>query len=214
MSDIFREVDEEIRHERYAELWKRYGLWIIGVALALVLAVAGYQGWEAYQRSQARDASQRYADALAKIETQSPAAAIQALESVAGSAPEGYALLARLRTAALQAETGEIRAAVATWDAIADNAETPAPFRTLATLFSVMNRMVNGDAAALSRELKPIAEGDGAFRATAVELQAVLAMKQNQTARAIELYKRIADGAQVPAQQRQRATQMLAQLEG
>ena len=36
MSDILREVDEELRRERYQKLWERYGIYVVGAALALV----------------------------------------------------------------------------------------------------------------------------------------------------------------------------------
>ena len=45
MSDIFREVDEDIRHERFKRLWDRFGPWVIGVAVLIVLITAGYRGW-------------------------------------------------------------------------------------------------------------------------------------------------------------------------
>lgn len=214
MSDLFREVDEEIRHERYRELWKRYGPWLIGAALALVLVVAGYQAWQAYSRDQATTAAAQYAAALDKAEAGNQQAAVQALGDLAESGPRGYSLVAEFRRAALQVEMGNTDAAVATWQAIANNAETPEPYGKLARIFAVMHRMDSGDPSALSESLAPIAESDTPFRHTARELQAVLAAQAGEREKAVELFKQIADGANVPPQQRQRATQMIARLEG
>ena len=214
MSDLFREVDEEIRHERYMRLWKRYGPWLIGAALALVLVIAGYQGWQAYTRDKAMSAASDYAAAVDKAEAGNRAAAIQALGQLSESAPRGYRLVATFRRAELQAAAGDTQAAVATWQSIATDNETPEPYGTLAKLFAVMHRMDGGDAGALRKELQPIADGDNPFRTTALELQAVLAARDGERERAVELYKQIADGADVPRQQRQRATRMIAQLEG
>ena len=33
MSDIFREVDEDIRREQYKKLWDRFGAYVIGLTL-------------------------------------------------------------------------------------------------------------------------------------------------------------------------------------
>jgi len=41
VSDVFREVDEELRRDRLMALWKRFGPYLIGAAVALVLVVAG-----------------------------------------------------------------------------------------------------------------------------------------------------------------------------
>ncbi len=45
MSDIFREVEEEVRREQAKKLWDRYGAYVIGVAVLLVAVTAGYRGW-------------------------------------------------------------------------------------------------------------------------------------------------------------------------
>lgn len=213
MSDIFREVDEEIRKEDYAALWKRYGPLVIGAAVLLVLAVAGFQGWKAYQRDQALEASARYAEAVDRIGNDRDAA-LTALEEIADPTAEGYGLLAAFRRAELLAGKGDTDAAVAIWDRIAASAEPPQAFRAMATILSVLHRMDGGDPDMLSQRLERIAQSNQPFRATALELQGLLAHRQGETARAVELFTRIADAPDVPAAQRQRATQMLAVLEG
>mgnify|MGYP006945477697 CR=1 FL=1 len=49
MSDIFREVDEDLRHERYKRLWDRFGVYVIGLAVVIVLGVSGYKAWATAQ---------------------------------------------------------------------------------------------------------------------------------------------------------------------
>jgi hypothetical protein len=46
MSDIIREVDEELRHERYMRLRDRYGLYLIAAALIVVVGVGGWRAYE------------------------------------------------------------------------------------------------------------------------------------------------------------------------
>ena len=46
MSDIFREVDEDLRREQYKRLWDRFGGYVIGLAVLIVVAVGGYKAWE------------------------------------------------------------------------------------------------------------------------------------------------------------------------
>ena len=54
MSDIFNEVDEEVRRERLQALWKRYGNLILAI---LILAVAAVGGWRGYQYWEAKKAA-------------------------------------------------------------------------------------------------------------------------------------------------------------
>ena len=46
MSDIFQEVDEEVRRERLMQLWKRYGNFVIAAAVIVVLGVGGWRGYQ------------------------------------------------------------------------------------------------------------------------------------------------------------------------
>ena len=62
MSDesLFREVDEEVRKEQIAKIWKRYGNVFVGLSIGIVVAVAGLKGWQYWQRVQAEKAGSAY----------------------------------------------------------------------------------------------------------------------------------------------------------
>ena len=53
MSDIFREVDEEVRRDQFKKLWERYGIFIIALAVLFVAAVGGWRGYQWWQAKQA-----------------------------------------------------------------------------------------------------------------------------------------------------------------
>ena len=44
LSDIFREIDEELRRDSLAQLWKKYGHYVIGLAVLIVIATAAIVG--------------------------------------------------------------------------------------------------------------------------------------------------------------------------
>jgi hypothetical protein len=215
VTDIFREVDEEIRKERYYALWKKYGPWVIAGAVALVLAVAGWQGWQQWQRSQALDASDRYAEAVTTLNSGNREQALQQFSEMAEPSGDGYALLAAYRRAELLAQQGATQEAVRIWNDIAATGGSRA-VRELATVFAVMHQIGTdgADPNKLAARLEPLTGSDGAYRWTALELQAELARQQDDTDKAVELYKQIAEGSDVPPAQRRRATQMLELLEG
>ena len=41
VGDLFREIEEELRQERFEKLWRSYGRYVIGAAVAVVVAVGG-----------------------------------------------------------------------------------------------------------------------------------------------------------------------------
>ena len=44
VSDIFTEVDEEVRREQLKKLWDKYGNYAVAAAVLLVLAIGGWRG--------------------------------------------------------------------------------------------------------------------------------------------------------------------------
>ena len=68
MSDIFREVDEEVRHARLLKLWERYGIYLVGACVLLVVAVGGWRAYEWYEGKRAIEASTAFEAAVALVE--------------------------------------------------------------------------------------------------------------------------------------------------
>ena len=62
LADIFREIEEDLRRDKAAEFWKRYGRYIVGAAAFVVAATAGYVGWKEYQLRQQLEYSERFAN--------------------------------------------------------------------------------------------------------------------------------------------------------
>ena len=61
---LLREVDEELRRDRMRKLWRQSAPFIFGAAAAVILLVAGYEGWRWWTGSNsARSSDQFYAAA-------------------------------------------------------------------------------------------------------------------------------------------------------
>jgi hypothetical protein len=115
---LIREVDEEVRQDEYQKLWKKHGTKIIGAVLVAVLAVAGFEGWKYYQKSQAEQASIVYLDAVQKA---NDGKHDDALAAIAAVKHQGFAQVAKLREAAVLADKGDTEKAIAAYEAfIAD----------------------------------------------------------------------------------------------
>ena len=52
MDNFIEEVDEELKREHYQELWRRYGRFVVGAVMLVVIVVAGAVGWRQYQKNQ------------------------------------------------------------------------------------------------------------------------------------------------------------------
>ena len=94
MSDIFREVDEDLRHEQLKRLWDRFGPYVIGVAILIVVVVAGYKLWEYWQARQAAATGDRFVAALNLADEGKHDEAIAALAAIGSDGSGGYPILA------------------------------------------------------------------------------------------------------------------------
>lgn len=216
MGDIFREIDEELRQERYERLWKAYGKYVIAAVVAFVAIFAGVRGWDHYRTKQRDADSARFQAAVAFQAEGKTSEAAAVFASLAENGTDGYRTLARFRQAALRATGGDSAGAVAIYDALsADEGLSPA-LREAATVFAVMHRIdqPNIDVAALRSRLAPLIRPDGPWRHSARELDGLLAMKQGDTAAARKSFTALVDDTAAPASMRTRATQILAVLGG
>src|SRR3569623_1562510 len=115
---LIREVDEELRRDRMRKLWRQGGPWVIAAAVAVVLAVAGYEGWMWWQKSQAAKSSDQFYAATQIADGTDVAAAKKALDDVIAQGSGGYPMLAQFREAALLSSEGKTDAAVAAYDSL------------------------------------------------------------------------------------------------
>lgn len=211
MSDIFREVDEDVRKERMMLLWKRYGVLVVGAAVLLVVLFGGWKAYESWRDSERREAANSYAAALARVEGD-PVAALRALESQATPGEDGYALLAALQAARLRASAGDLQGAVADWEAIRDSGDLPRVYRDMAGLFIVQHRFQDADAEQLEADLAPLLDPASPVRPAALELSALLALREGDQATARSRFAELTDDPATPLAMRQRATRLLDTL--
>ena len=112
MSDIFKEVEEDVRRERYVKLWKDYGKYVIAGALAIVLGTAAGVGWRDYKSSQREGDSTAFLQAVELDRAEAHAEAAQAFATLARSAGSGYVTLALFHQAAALVVAGDLTGAV------------------------------------------------------------------------------------------------------
>ncbi len=211
---LFREIDEDLRTERYASLWNRYGALMIGAAVALVLGVAGYEVWKGMQEGAREAASEQFLTAAETIAVD-PAGGRAALGDLAADGPAGYALIAGMREAAALRQSGDALAAAGAYERLAAAAEDPL-HADLARLLGIMAELeasaVPADPENLRERLLPLAEGDGPWRHTARELIAILELRTADAGRARALFAALAEDSTAPVSLRTRAARMAATL--
>ncbi len=207
---LFQEIEEDLRAERYAKLWKRYGNFVIAGFVVLILSIAGYQGWQSYDQKVRSEQSDKFAAAAKLLAEKKPAAAQKAFAAMATDARHGYRFLAKLRQATLMTENGDKTGAQKVYDSITNDKDLDQLYRDLATLLSVLNSLDTGDVSALSARLTPLLADDNPWRFSAKEASALLSLRSGKQKQAYDLLNALSKDAAAPQGIRARASELSA----
>lgn len=211
MSDIFREIDEELRRDNLLKLWSRYGRYVVALAAAVLVVAGGFVAWRNHQASERLAQSARYAGAMALARAGKPADARIVFASVAREGG-GYSMLASFEDAALLAKSGDRKGAIAAYDRIADSSGVGPTYRDLAILHAVMESLPGADPKAKIARLASLTAPGNPWRPTALELTAAARLQLGDRKGALKAYKNLADDLATPRDLRSRAAEMVAAL--
>jgi hypothetical protein len=212
VSDIFQEVQEEYRREQMAQAWKKYRVPLISAAVALVVLVAGYQGWTFWRAQQIEDSSRQFE--AANLLTENPtgeAAAAAAYAKLANEGAGGYTFAARFQAAAALA-TKDAKGAVALYDQIAESGAGGPLFADYARIRAAMLLADAAPLAEMKRRLDPLAGSDSPWRIEAEEFLAYANWRAGNKAEAQRLLDLIKNNPEATSGTKQRAVEFAAMI--
>jgi hypothetical protein len=206
VSDIFHEVEEEVRRERLEKIWKEYGDYIVAAGCLLVIAAAGLQLWRVYEQRETAKASEAYTQAEQLYEAGQTDLAAQAFAHIAETAPGGYSTVARLQEADAMMASGKTADALALYKKIAagDNPLLGDVAR-IHQAWGVADTVSRAD---LEKLVAPLTDPASAWRYTAREILAYSDYRAGQTAKAAQEYASLAATQDLPTQLHERAMAM------
>jgi hypothetical protein len=211
VSEIFREIDEELRRDNLLKLWRLYGRYVIAAAVVVLATAGGFVAWRNHQLAERQAVSVRYAAAMALLRQGKDAEAVKIFDLVVHEGT-GYAKLADFEIADLAAKSGDRKMAIAAYDRIAASADFDQELRDIATLLSVMNSLGDANPETEIVRLKPLTDSDNPWRPTALELTAAAQLQASNKSAALDIYKQLADDASAPEGVRSRAAEMASAL--
>ncbi|RAK61288.1 hypothetical protein DJ021_16500 [Phenylobacterium hankyongense] len=116
MADLFEEVEEQLRSDRYRTLVLKALPWVLAVLAAALIAALAFWGWEKYREQAANKASEQYSTALDAFGQGRDAQAVQLWGEVAKSPAKGYKTLALMQLGGLKVRDNKRDEAVKLFD--------------------------------------------------------------------------------------------------
>jgi hypothetical protein len=205
---LFREVDEEVRQEQIKKLWEKYSNAIIAAGVVVILAVAGFKGWQYWEVKKAEAAGETYFQAQKLLDEGKTA---EAEKLLGGLTHSGYAIIARFRDAAALAAAGKKDDAVKAYDAIAADNSIAESLRNVARIRAgyLLTDTLKPDQ--LKSKLGDFDKEGSPWRHGAREIMALSAYRTGDYAQADRLVNTILADPETPQGLQQRA-HLVAQL--
>ena len=209
-NSFIREVDDAVRQERYKRLWDRFGIYVIGLALALVVGAAAYNIWKYLEESAAETAGDAFTAAIALKNANDQEQATQAFDELVKDGPSGYSILSRFQLASSHAKAGDTDKAVEAYDGLAKDRRVDAILKGLATLQAAALRLDDADYSEMQTRLDALANGNSAWRFSAKELLGLSAYQNDDLRAAEDQFGALLVDAGTPRNMRDRANVILA----
>jgi len=203
-----REVDEEVRKDKAAEFWKRWGIWL---AVALIVGLAAFGGWLYWNNHQTQAAENEAAELSAVLDALDDGQVEgidDRLAALSESSRPGIRAAALLTRADVALQTGNTGAAVAQFAAVAADEALPQQFRDLALIRQTATEYPAIGPQAVIDRLSGLTQQGNPWFGSAGELTAIALMAQGKNDEAGALFARMANDETVPETLRTRAVQM------
>lgn len=211
MSELFNEVDEEVRREQLKKLWEKYSIYFIALMVLVVAGVAGWRGYAYLEGKKAAEAGAAFEKAVELSEQDKHADAEKAFAELAAKAPSGYRTLARLRAAA-EAASRDPAAAAKMYDDIAADRSVGGEWQDLARLRAAGLVLDSASYADMQQRLEASAAPKSTFRHSAREMLALSAWRNNDMTAARKWLDAIGEDNETPPGLRSRAEALQALL--
>ena len=213
--NIFTEITADLRRDRMANAWSKYGQYIIGLAVAIVLLVSLVIGYDALRTGQREAASARYDALLSQIAEAEADEKITRLLVFGEAENNGYGALAQFSAALTQAEEGQFDNALDGFDALAARRALPDSLRDFASLQAAIILLDSGGSLAeIEARIGDLVEDENGLQPMAREVMALAYSAHDKPLEARDLLMQQMTDNSVNSLARDRAQIMLQNVKG
>jgi len=210
--DVFEQVEEELRSERYKRLARTWLPVVGGVLLVSLIAALAWWGWQSWETSKAEKAAVAYQTGLEALEAGNPVAADVAFAQAVDNGNSAYKSLALQQRAGVAVATNKIPEAIAFLDEAA-KANGDELLADPARLKAAMLLMDTATLADIEARLTPLTKEGRPLRPFAQEALAMARLQNGQLPQARELFVLLSLGQDIPESIQEKASAAIAMID-
>lgn len=212
MVDLFDEVDEQLRSDRYVSLLRRLAPWVTGLLAVVLLGYFAFWGYKAWQDRNLDAAGAAYQKGVAALSTGDMAGAQSSFQASAKAGAPGYKTLALMQQAALALADNKNAEAAKLYDQAAAAAPNQI-FGDLARLRAAQALLDTAPLAQMQTRLTPLTDAKRPFAPYAKEALAMAELMAGKTTEARQAFTVVSLSFGAPEDMRQRAQLAIAAID-
>jgi len=210
--DVFEQVEEELRSDRYKRLARTWLPVVGGVLLVALIAALSFWGWDSWQTSKADKASIAYDRGLESLEAGNPVGADAAFIQAAKEGNGAYKAMALNQRAGIALAANHIPEAIARLDEAARASRDPL-LADAAALKAAWLAMDSENLEQIEARLAPLVKENRPFSTFALEARAMAWLQHGKVAEAREALILLKNGLDTPPIVTQRADLAIAAID-
>jgi hypothetical protein len=210
--DLFDEVDEQLRSDRYQGLVRRVLPWVTAIMAAAIVGYFVYWGFKLYQDRRLETATSQYQQGVDALSDQRQADAASHFKTAADG-PAAYKSLALMQQGGLSLAAGRYEEAAKLYDEAA-NAAPNLIFGDLARLKAALALLDHAPFPQLQMRLTPLTDSKRPYWAQAKEALAMAELLAGRTKAAREDLNALSLRLGVPDDVRQRSAATVQAIDG
>ena len=210
MTDIFEQVEEELRSDRYKRLARTWLPVVGGILVLALIAALGWWGWQSYQNSRAANASVAYERGIEALQSAAESAFAEAEREGNGA----YKSMALAQRAGLALAANRVDEAIELLDQSAKAGGDPLLSDSSAFKAALLVMDTEATYEDIEGRLTPLTREGRPFRPQALEALAMAQLQFGKSTEARATFVQLQLGQDVPDTVRQRAQAAIAMIDG
>tara|TARA_Y100001970_G_scaffold279303_1_gene386399 strand:- start:813 stop:1460 length:648 start_codon:yes stop_codon:yes gene_type:complete len=212
LADIFNEIDEDIRRERYQKLWKTYGKFLIIAVIIFFLGAAIYVAWNNYLENLKKKEGDIFSHSLEMIDKESWDGASSNLYNLYISSTSGYRALAMLQHASVLIKNNKTNDAIEIYRDLVEDGKSDIIFRDLARYLIVIHTFDFAKDVEIKEQLSYLLDKENPWYYSASEIEGFRLIRQGKYNEAEDIFLSLSDDIETPSGIRIRSAEIIAKL--
>lgn len=205
---FYKEVDEELRRDQFADAWSRYRWLIIGGVVLLLAAIAGGIWWMQHREAQRQAQGEQLSTALDSMEKGQFQTVGPQLDALEKSGADGYRAAALFSRANALVAANNLPGAAAILGQIAADEGLAEPYRHAALIRQTALQFETLPPDQIIQRLQPLARAGEPWHGSAGEMIGYAHLRANRPDQAATVFAAIGADNTVPEVIRSRAVQL------